>query len=210
MKYGLQQKMVSKTRDKLIEVARQLFVNKGVENTTMNDIATASEKGRRTIYTYFKNKKEIYDAVVEHESNLIISHLQEIADSLLPPVEKLREYLKKRFDVISSTANRPKTHYDRYRMLFNRDARRVEKIYERARRKEQAIFVRLLHDGVASGAFNQRQAECLPSLTSLLFMASDHIKLNTFAIDNIDVEILCENVIQFITHGIENRPIINQ
>ena len=50
--------MVSKTRDRLIEVARQLFVYKGVENTTMNDIAAASDKGRRTIYTYFKNKKE--------------------------------------------------------------------------------------------------------------------------------------------------------
>ena len=46
--------MASKTREKLIEVARQLFAHKGIENTTMSDIATASEKGRRTIYTYFK------------------------------------------------------------------------------------------------------------------------------------------------------------
>lgn len=43
--------MVSKTREKLIDVARQLFVHKGIENTTMNDIAAASDKGRRTIYT---------------------------------------------------------------------------------------------------------------------------------------------------------------
>ena len=46
--------MVSKTRERLIEVARQLFARKGVENTTMLDIANASDKGRRTIYTYFK------------------------------------------------------------------------------------------------------------------------------------------------------------
>jgi AcrR family transcriptional regulator len=57
--------MVLKTRDKLIEVARQLFATKGEENTTMNDIAVASEKGRRTIYTYFKNKREILNAVVK-------------------------------------------------------------------------------------------------------------------------------------------------
>lgn len=44
--------MAIKTREKLIEVARQLFARKGIENTTMNDIANASEKGRRTIYTY--------------------------------------------------------------------------------------------------------------------------------------------------------------
>ena len=61
--------MVSKTRDILIEVARQLFARKGIENTTMNDIAEASDKGRRTIYTYFKNKREIYNAVVQSESS---------------------------------------------------------------------------------------------------------------------------------------------
>ena len=42
---------VSKTREMLIDVARQLFARMGVDNTTMNDIALASKKGRRTSYT---------------------------------------------------------------------------------------------------------------------------------------------------------------
>ena len=45
---------VSKTREMLVDVARQLFARMGVDNTTMNDIAQASKKGRRTLYTYFK------------------------------------------------------------------------------------------------------------------------------------------------------------
>ena len=56
-----------RTRELLIDVARQLFARQGVAATTMNDIAEASGKGRRTIYTYFKNKNEIYWAVVEAE-----------------------------------------------------------------------------------------------------------------------------------------------
>ena len=52
----------------LVDVARQLFARMGVDNTTMNDIAQASrKKGRRTLYTYFKSKNEIYLAVVESE-----------------------------------------------------------------------------------------------------------------------------------------------
>ena len=51
---------VSKTRAKLVDVARKLFAKNGVNNTTMNDIAVASEKGRRTLYTYFKSKEDIY------------------------------------------------------------------------------------------------------------------------------------------------------
>ena len=73
--------MVVKTREKLIEVARQLFVHKGLENTTMNDIANASEKGRRTIYTYFRNKKEIYNAVIEAEADKMTAQLKAIAST---------------------------------------------------------------------------------------------------------------------------------
>ena len=50
---------ITKTRQILIDVARQLFAKNGLENTTMNDIATASGKGRRTLYTYFKSKEDV-------------------------------------------------------------------------------------------------------------------------------------------------------
>ena len=40
---------ISKTRQKLVDVARQLFAKNGIANTTMNDIAVASGKGRRTL-----------------------------------------------------------------------------------------------------------------------------------------------------------------
>ena len=55
---------VVKTRIKLVDVARQLFAKKGLENTTMNDIAQASGKGRRTLYTYFKSKEELNRFIV--------------------------------------------------------------------------------------------------------------------------------------------------
>ena len=60
------------TRSELIEVARQLFATKGFDNTTMNEIAAKSEKGRRTLYTYFKSKSEIFLAVVDSEMSHII------------------------------------------------------------------------------------------------------------------------------------------
>ena len=59
---------ISKTRQKLVDVARQLFAKNGLENTTMNDIAIQSGKGRRTLYTYFKSKEEIYYAIYTHLS----------------------------------------------------------------------------------------------------------------------------------------------
>ena len=83
--------MVSKTREKFIEVARQLFARKGIENTTMNDIASASDKGRRTIYTYFKSKRDIFNAVIERETDKLLESLRQIADMPGNPEEKLRQ-----------------------------------------------------------------------------------------------------------------------
>lgn len=71
--------MVIKTRDRLIEVARKLFLNKGIENTTMIDIANASDNGRRTVYSYFKIK------VIS-----IVLLLSEKAKIMLKPLKKLQ------------------------------------------------------------------------------------------------------------------------
>jgi hypothetical protein len=48
---------IVKTRDRLIEVARLLFARTGVENTTMNDIAAASQRGEADDL-YFKSKTQ--------------------------------------------------------------------------------------------------------------------------------------------------------
>lgn len=202
--------MVSKTRDRLIEVARQLFVNKGVENTTMNDIAAASEKGRRTIYTYFKNKREIYNAVVESESNAIISQLEKIADSDLPITEKLSQYLHKRFEVIANQSSQPRGPIGRYRSIFNRDARRIGKIYDLARLKEQTLFQRLLETGVKAGAFNPQQARRLPDLLSLVYLTTDHLPLNSITISEPDMTMLCHNAVEFVTHGLITKSTNNE
>lgn len=193
--------MVSKTREKLIEVARQLFVNKGVENTTMNDIATASEKGRRTIYTYFKNKKEIFDAVIESESNAIIGQLKEILESDMSCEEKLRAYLRRRIEVVT-TSQKTRSPYERYRSIFSRDARRVEKIFELARKKEQTVFLQLLDQGVKSGVFDPEQAERLPAVMSMIFMTSDHLKLNSIEFSEIYSYNMVDCIIDFVTKGI--------
>ena len=79
----------SKTRDKMVEVARELFAKRGIQATTMNDIADAAGKGRRTLYTYFRSKEDIYQAVVKCELTQFL-HDMEIAKRInLPPEQKL-------------------------------------------------------------------------------------------------------------------------
>jgi AcrR family transcriptional regulator len=43
----------------VVDAARRVFAEKGVENTTMEDIARAADYTRRTVYTYFKSHDEV-------------------------------------------------------------------------------------------------------------------------------------------------------
>lgn len=145
--------MVLKTREKLIEVARQLFAHKGVANTTMNDIAEASEKGRRTIYTYFKNKKEIYNAVLESESDKIVNSLREIVSSDAPVEERTRRFLLSRLE----HGRRIGSAYESMRSWLRFDIRRVDRIRQLVEEKEQKLFSKLLREGVANGTFDSER-----------------------------------------------------
>lgn len=140
---------VSKTRDMLVDVARQLFARMGVDNTTMNDIAQASRKGRRTLYTYFKSKNEIYLAVIESELNKLYMMLLDVAGKELPADEKLINFIYTRLDTIKSLVFRNGT----LRATFFRDIWRVEKVRKSFDLREIDLIKNILDDGVKEGVF---------------------------------------------------------
>ncbi len=193
--------MVTKTRDKLIEVARQLFAHKGIENTTMNDIASASEKGRRTIYTYFKNKRDIYNAVIEHESDHLVSRLEEVASLDLPPMELLERYLNVRFDLIINSFQR----HDTVRSLFGRGIKRIARMRKMALAKEQHIFRNILARGVAEGAFNPIQAHRLIAVEHMTFQGVDFSFIrDNFADIGLSRADMRRDIIDFILQAVRN------
>lgn len=142
--------MVRKTRDRFIEVARQLFARKGVENTTMNDIASASDKGRRTIYTYFKSKREIFNAVIESETDQLLSRLNAIVSHDESPEMKFREYVACRFETMKEIVRRNGS----LRAGFFRDVRKVERARKVVSEKEMKILRTILQEGVDLGQFH--------------------------------------------------------
>lgn len=141
---------VQKTRAKLVDVARQLFAKKGVEDTTMNDIAVASRKGRRTLYTYFKSKEQIYMAVVESELEMLSDRLTEAAERAVSPDKKILELIMTHLDTIKMVVYRNGT----LRASFFRDIWRVEAMRKHFDQTEMALFRRILEEGKMQGYFD--------------------------------------------------------
>lgn len=195
--------MVLKTREKLIDVARQLFVHKGVENTTMNDIAAASDKGRRTIYTYFKNKREIYNAVIERESDRQVERLRLTAQSDLAPEEKLRRFLIGRFDTIDDVSS---YHPGTIRSLFSLDFKRVERIRRLATVKEREILKEILNEGVRKGSFARMQADRLEALLTMVFQGAYYCMIKGNLEEGAaELEGLRRDVVDFVMDSIVSR-----
>lgn len=140
---------VSKTKAKLVDVARQLFAKVGVENTTMNDIARASKKGRRTLYTYFKSKDEIYLAVVESELDILSDVMKRVAEKNISPDRKIIEMIYTRLDVVKEVVYRNGT----LRANFFRDIWKVEKVRKKFDSKEMQLFKAVLQEGKEKGVF---------------------------------------------------------
>ena len=131
----------------LVDVARQLFAKKGIANTTMNDIAVASGKGRRTLYTYFNRKEEIFSAVIESELERLSEKLDEVANKKIPPQEKIIELI-----------------YN-LRAEFFRNIWMVEKVRKNFDEYEIELFRKVYSDGKADGEFDIDNVDLVADIT---------------------------------------------
>ena len=138
---------ITKTRQKLLEVARELFAHKGLEATTMNDIAAASGRGRRTLYTYFRSKEEIYYAVIEEELERLSEKMDEVLSMNVEPEEKIFTLIYSHLSIIKETVARNGT----LRAEFFRNIWMVEKVRKAFDEEEHRILTQVLQEGVDKG-----------------------------------------------------------
>lgn len=140
---------ITKTRQRLIEVARELFAKNGLEATTMNDIAKASGRGRRTLYTYFRHKEEIYYAVIEEELALLSEKMEGVTKMHAEPEEKIFALIYTHLSIIRETVLRNGS----LRAEFFRDIWMVQKVRRTFDAKEHRILQLVLQEGIDKGRF---------------------------------------------------------
>ena len=152
---------ISKTRQKLVDVARQLFAKNGIANTTMNDIAKASGKGRRTLYTYFNSKDDVYYAVIEGELERLSDKLDEVAAKKIRPLDKVIELIYTHLSMIKETVIRN----GNLRAEFFRNIWMVEKVRKKFDDDESQLFCKVYTDGKADGEFDIENVELVAEIT---------------------------------------------
>ncbi len=145
----------------MVDVARQLFAKNGVANTTMNDIALASGKGRRTLYTYFSSKEAVFYAVIESELERLSDKLDEVANKKIAPQDKIIELIYTHLSMIRETVVRN----GNLRAEFFRNIWMVEKMRKNFDEDEIELFRRVYSEGKEDGEFDIENVQLVADIT---------------------------------------------
>jgi AcrR family transcriptional regulator len=192
-------KQMSNTKKMLIEVARQLFAQHGKKVVTMNDIAEASQRGRRTLYTYFNNKEEIYKAVIDKELDEILERLYIVSAQQTEPVEKLTSHILTHLESVKASVDRNGS----LRADFFRDIYEVERTRRKVDVKEIALIRTILAEGVEKNVFKRMDID-LSSI--IIFYAIKGLEV-PFIRQNISAEFERNknSIVEFIFTGINRK-----
>lgn len=183
----------------LIEVARQLFALHGKKEVTMNDIAEASKKGRRTLYTYFNNKEEIYKAVIETELENVMQRLVVVSQENLEPDLKLNKHIITHLDAIKSVVTRNGS----LRADFFHDIYEVERTRRKIDIKELVLIKNILSEGIEKRIFKRMDVDMS---STILFYAIKGLEVPYIRQNlNSEFEKNKNSIVDFVFQGIK-RP----
>ncbi|HEY8908578.1 MAG TPA: TetR family transcriptional regulator [Rhodoferax sp.] len=96
------------TRQQLLQAAQRVFSEKGVSRTSLQDIAQAAGASRGAIYWHFKNKADLFNAMMERATLPMEQAMQQIGHVARqdPLVELERAMLRAMQSIVEDTDTR--------------------------------------------------------------------------------------------------------
>jgi AcrR family transcriptional regulator len=186
-------------RKQILDAARSVFGKHGYKKTNIEDIARVCQRGQSSVYYYFKNKQDIFKAVIESEFNSLMTELREIIRSTSDPQQKLRLYLSSRMDKIKTVSN----FYDTINNEYFEGVPFVEKLRKSYDREEFELISSILEEGKSRNIFHIEHTE---NVTQAIMSAMRGLEIPFFnkQID-IDINNRIEELLNVLFYGLLRR-----
>ena len=76
--------------EEIIAAAKKIFFEKGFHDTSMDEIAKASQFSKKTLYQYFKSKEDLFLTVAAREFKMVMAYFKTGIKSETTGLEKIR------------------------------------------------------------------------------------------------------------------------
>ncbi len=153
MKESKKEALTKFHRGNIIDASQKLFLVKGIENISMDDIAKEAGYSKATLYVYFKNKDEIISCMTLHAMKMLLVQVKAC-------IGKKKDFKSQFFSVCYATYDFQKEHLFYYKSIFTEinvdlELEQTPKIYHEIYEVGEAInkeILSMFKGGVAEGA----------------------------------------------------------
>ncbi|MGE4012290.1 MAG: TetR family transcriptional regulator [Alphaproteobacteria bacterium] len=136
--------------ERVLTEAARLFAEKGVEGTSLTDIANALGMTRGAIYYYFENKEALLETLVAGLAETAVQEIEIWRRTVTgTPVERLKSFMEQRLRSLLARGTR-------FRILITAERALPPELLRRhvtAMRQVFEEYVSIIREGVVSGEF---------------------------------------------------------
>ena len=187
-------------KESIVVAASEVFSKYGYRKTTMDDIAMAMNKRKSSIYYYFRNKEEIFQAVLEKEVILLKSRLQDAVGNKKHPRGKLKAYILTRMEGIERMLN----FYSAIKTEYLAQFEFMERIRHKYDQEEISNVQEILEGGIETGDF-RIEDPYLASIAIVTSMKGFEIPLFIKGKRGRDIEKRVDKLLKMLFNGILSK-----
>lgn len=189
-------------RTAILDSARDLFGRYGYKKTTMEDIAQVLGKGKSSLYYYFKNKEEIFMAVISWEGDILFSKLRNIVNSTDTPEVKMRNYVTVRMENIRILQN--------YHVALRSDVGGgfdfLEQIKTQFDNEEIELIKTMMIEGLNKNQFQLKDPEMAAVAIAIALKGLETPLFRSMNLNNFDeFRVQIDNILNILFYGMIKR-----
>ncbi len=177
-KLSRKEREYNRHRREILEVALELFSKKGLYAVTMVDIAKKSEFSVGTMYKFFKNKEDIYKALVIEKVSEFHILLNNALATKRTEIEKINLWVEKKFRIFNENKQFMKL-YLAEAMGVDSNVKvglktEIKKMYEDMLNSVEQLFKQSIQKGIIKNENPHILALTLDGISNTLFF--EHIE----------------------------------
>jgi AcrR family transcriptional regulator len=187
------------TREQIINAASQAFSKFGYKKTTLDDIASLTNRGKTGIYYYFKSKDDIFREVIRKEADDIRIKLYKSLKKEKSPADKFVSYVYSRMAAFEKLGN----YYNvmKHELMEHLNFINMNRVDFDTTEKE--VICSILNEGVVKDVFS---IENVNQTAQTILVMLKSLEIPFFGMNSLQnsKEIL-DSLIQLILNGIMKK-----